>query len=97
MVVSLGRFHDGGQRLHVPVAVDVVLPVLRNQIFGARLVSAHVVALTVGGGFLEDVSDVERRKVRVGLKHQCNGACDARRGHAGPAEGHVAVAGVVLG
>ena len=79
------------------VPVDVVLTILGDLIFQTRLVGEHVVALTVGGGFLQDVADIERREVWVRLKHQGDGPCHARCGHTRAAERHIPVSRVVLG
>ena len=95
LVIALGGFHDCSQGLDVPVAVHVVLTVLGQQILGAWLVGQHVVALSVCGRFLQDVPNIERGEIRIGLKHQGHGSRGPWRGHARPTERNVTVASVV--
>ena len=97
LVITLSSFHDRSERFDMTMAVDVVLPVLWNQIFRAWLVCTHVMALPISRGFLQDVAHIKRRKIRIRLEHQGDGPRHARRGHARSAEGHVPVARVVLG
>ena len=96
LIVALCGFHHSRKCLNVAVAVDVVLPVLRNLVFGTRFVGKHVVALAVGRRFLQDVSYIKGRQVGIGLKHQRNRTCYPRCGHARAAEGHIAITGIVL-
>ena len=95
LVITLCCFHDRSQGLNMAVAVNVVLAVLWNPILETRLIGQHVVALTVRGRLLQNVSNIKGRQVRVGLKHESNGSGHTGRGHACAAEGDITVAGVV--
>ena len=95
LVIALCGFHDRSKGLNVPMSVHVVLPVLGQQILGARLVGQHVVAFPVRGRFLEDVPHIKRREIWIGLKHQGHGPRGPWRGHARSTEGNVTIAGIV--
>ena len=79
------------------MAIDVVLPILRNEVLRARLVREHVVALSVCRSLLHYVAHVEGAQVGVGLVHQNSNTSRARRCHASTRQCDVPVSGVGIG